>query len=147
MLERMALLGLHSCRWNQSDPPRASHWNTRLGVGLGIDGYSCHSTPSKSYPQMVYLTTLGDYISPCCPCALPNPSPVTCCLAFPCSLPPKFRFHRSSKTSPPTANNSIWHYRNWPMAASSQMSPLNFQPKSLSGGVHLWAVLNWSAPG
>jgi len=46
----MALSSLCFCQWNHSAPPIASHWYMRLGVGLGIERYCCHSTPGESQP-------------------------------------------------------------------------------------------------
>jgi len=90
---------------------------------------------------------MGGYLLPVCLRTLPNPSLVACCLAFHFSLPPEFHSRISSYTSPPTADESIQCYQNYPTAASPQISPKNLQPLSQGAGVYLEAVSNGSAPG
>ena len=145
MVECMALLGIYFCRWNQSAPRCTSHRYTRLWVGFEIEQYRCRWKPGKSQPWRLYLATLGGYFLPLCSCAVPTPSPVAGCLAFTFYSPPECRMHIASKTSPHTAAESIWHYRSYSIAASSQTSPKNLQPLPASAGVNLKAVLNCSA--
>ena len=95
----------------------------------------------------MYLATLGGYFSPCYPRAHPDPSPVACFLVIPFSSPPKFCLHICSETSPPTADESIQHYRNYPTAASPRMSEQNLQPLSPNAGVDHEADSNGSARG
>jgi len=146
MLECIAPFGICFCWWKQSAPPSASHLYIRLGVSLGIEQHYCHLTPGKSKPWTLYMATMGGYFWHFCLCALPNPSLVACCLAFPFSLTPKFGLHMSSTTSPATADESIEHYQNYATAAGLQMSLNNLQPLSPSAGVNLWAISNGSAP-
>jgi len=95
----------------------------------------------------MYLATWGGYLSPLCLRARPNLLPVSCCITFLFSLPPEFCLHISSETSPPTAGKSIQHYKNYPTAASSGISPNNLQPLSPRAGVHLEHVSSGSVPG
>ena len=140
MFECMALKGLWFCRCIQSASPSASHLYTRLGVVWGLEQYPCHSTPSKAQRWMLYLATRGGHFSHFYLRAGPNPSPVAGCLAFYFSSPPEFRLHTSSNPSQPTAIESIQHYRNYPTAASSPMSPKTKQLPSPGGGVNLEPV-------
>jgi len=147
MLECMTLSGLRFCQWNQSTSPSVSQLYMRLGVIWGLEPYPCNSTPSESKPWTLYLATMGDYSSPCCLGAHPNPLPVACCFAFILFSSPEFHLHISLKPFHRTACKSILHYRNYPNAASSRMSSKNLQWLSPFAGVNLEPVSNGSAPG
>lgn len=120
-----------------SSPPSASHRYIRLEVGLEIQRYCCHLTPGVSQPGTLYLATLEGYQSTWCTCTLPNQSPVACCLCFLFFPGPKVRLYISSKISPPTANESIWHYQNYQMVASHQTSTKFLPPLSPRPGLDL----------
>jgi len=142
----MILSGHNFVRWIESAPPSRSHLCTKLGVTCWISRHCCRWALDKTELWKLYLATLGGYILLYCLHALPNPSLVACCLAFPSSSPPEPCLHISSITSPPTVAESIWHYRTFPKAARSWMSPKILQPPFPSAGVHLEAVSNGSVP-
>ena len=143
----MTSAGFSFCQCNQLAPPSAWHLFMRLGVVWGREPYPCHSTPSESPPWTLYLATPGGYFWPFCLRTCPNELPVACCLVFLCSSPPEFHVHISSKTSQPTAGESIQNYWNYPTPASSRMSPKNLQPPSPITGGHLKPVLKDFAAG
>jgi len=143
LIECLADPGLNFCRWNLSAPPSVSHWYTRVEMVSGIEPWHCHSTLIESQQCTLYFATLGCYFLPLCPQVGPNPSLVTCYLAFPFSPPPNLDLHLSWKIS----DESITHCQNYPTSASFQMSPKNLQPLSPSAGVHLAAVSVGLVPG
>jgi len=147
MLEYMASSGLCFCWWSQTAPPNASHLYMRHPVVRGIHKYHCHSITSRLQPWTMYLATLGSYHSPYCLHALQNAGRVASRLVSPCSTPYEVGLLISWKTSQTTAPESIQHYQNYPMAASSVTSPNYLQLQSPSAGVHVKAVPNGSAPG
>jgi len=91
------------------------------------------------------LATLAGYFSQCCPPTHPIALLVPSCQACGFSSPPKFHFRISSKTYQPSATESIWHYRNCPMAASSWISPNNLEHYSPNAVVYLEAHWDGSA--
>jgi len=143
----MVLSGYNFVREYQSAPHSASHLCTTVGVACWISGHSCHSTRDELQPSKLYSATRGGYLSLWCPHALPNSSPVTCCLVFLSSLPTKPRLHISSKTSPPIVAKCILHSLNFPKAAWSWKSAKNLKLLSPSAEVHLAAVSDDSVPG
>jgi len=66
----------------------------------------------SSYSSVFLLWNAATFILPFCARALPNPSRVAGCLAYPFSSPLESHVHSSSKTSQPTATKSIQHNQN-----------------------------------
>jgi len=145
MFECIALSGLRCCRWNESAPPSALHSCMGLGVDLTMEWYCRDLITAESQSWTLYLATPGGYLLRVCLRTLPNLSPVPCCPDIHVFLPPEFRLHIASKIYPPAADKSIWHYRNYLTAASSQMSPNLLELLSPTTGVHLEAISNMSA--
>jgi len=85
----MSLLGHHIVWWHRLATSRASTLDMLLGVACRICGHCCCSAPNKSHPSLDILATVEGYLLPGIPCALSNPSLVTCCLTFPSSSPLK----------------------------------------------------------
>jgi hypothetical protein len=87
--DSIVLLDYNFFWWNKSAPPNASQLCTKLGFACETLGHWCLLALDKLQPWKLNLATLGCYLRLFCLCALPNLSPVACCLAFPSSSPPK----------------------------------------------------------
>jgi len=134
-------------RSNHTAPPSTPHQGTKLAVIFCMSCNCCCSALNESLPWKLYFATLGGYLWLVCPCALPNPSPVACCLTFLSCSPPELRSHIASTISQSTVAESILQYPNFPKAARSQKSRKNLQPPTPSAGVHLTALCHGSVPG
>jgi len=76
-------------QWIQSLLPSTWHLCTKLGVKCWMSGNCCHLALNKSHSWKLYMATLGSCLLLFCTCALPNMSPVVCCLAYLLSRLPK----------------------------------------------------------
>jgi hypothetical protein len=104
-------------------------------------------TPGKAQIGIVYLVRLEGYFLHFLMRALLNGSLVASSLTFSFFLPLTFHLIIFSSTFSPTANKSIQHYQNYPLAASLSMWPTHLQPLPFNAGIYLVAVSNCSAFG
>jgi len=138
--------GIHFGQWNQSAPPSAFHYYTRLGIVWGIQQYCCNITPKELQPWRLYLPTRRGFIQFGYWHARLYLLAVASGITFLYSLSPEIHFHTSSNISQRSISDSLHHDWEYPTPYSSPMHLSNHQQASSSSGVHLNAVTFSAAP-